>query len=101
MPAGLFLNIDLDDLVINEVVTVEEEFPVIEMPVAKQNEAPDVNTKVESNSSGGDVTVYITNSGSKYHKDGCRYLNKSKIPTSLSSAKASGYSPCSVYNPPR
>lgn len=46
------------------------------------------------------VTVYITKTGSKYHRDGCRYLSKSQIPIPLSQAKLS-YSPCSVCNPPR
>lgn len=46
------------------------------------------------------VTVYVTKTGAKYHKDGCRSLSKSKIPISLSDAK-SGYGPCSVCNPPQ
>ena len=41
-------------------------------------------------------TVYITNTGSKYHQSGCRYLKKSKISISLSEAKSRGYSACSV-----
>ncbi len=45
-------------------------------------------------------TVYITRTGSKYHRSGCRYLSKSMIPISLSEAKAN-YGPCSVCNPPR
>lgn len=48
----------------------------------------------------GDVTVYVTNTGKKYHRDGCRYLSKSRIPISLSGAKASGYGPCKVCSPP-
>jgi hypothetical protein len=44
--------------------------------------------------------VYITRTGSKYHRAGCRYLSKSKIPISLKEAKQH-YSPCSVCNPPR
>jgi competence protein ComEC len=48
-----------------------------------------------------DVIVYTTNTGSKYHNDGCRYLSKSRIPISLSDAKARGLGPCSVCNPPR
>jgi hypothetical protein len=44
-------------------------------------------------------TVYVTNSGSKYHRAGCRYLSKSSIPTPLSEA-AGSYSPCSVCHPP-
>lgn len=54
----------------------------------------------ESRSSGGDTTVYITNTGSKYHRDGCRYLKNSKIPKSLSDVRG-WYSPCSVCNPPQ
>ena len=45
----------------------------------------------------GDMTVYITKSGEKYHVDpNCKYLRKSKIPTTLDSARARGYKPCSV-----
>ena len=45
------------------------------------------------------VTVYITDTGSKYHKDGCFYLRKSKHPISLSEAIKNGYTPCSkCYN---
>ena len=48
-----------------------------------------------------DVTVYVTKTGAKYHAAGCRYLSKSQIPISLKDAKARGYTPCSVCNPPR
>jgi len=44
--------------------------------------------------------VYITETGSKYHKSGCRYLKKSKIAISLESALSQGYTPCSVCKPP-
>ena len=47
-----------------------------------------------------DTTVYITNTGAKYHNDGCRYLKQSRIPISLSDAKSQGYGPCSVCAPP-
>lgn len=47
------------------------------------------------------VTVYITNTGEKYHRWGCQYLWNSSIPVSLQSALASGYTPCSRCNPPR
>lgn len=43
--------------------------------------------------------VYITNTGTKYHRAGCRYLSKSMIPISLSDAIARGYTPCSVCKP--
>ena len=44
-------------------------------------------------------TVYITDTGDKYHRSGCRYLKKSKHAISLSNAKAQGYTPCSVCKP--
>ena len=46
------------------------------------------------------ITVYVTKTGKKYHRDGCRYLSKSKIPMSLKDAIAKGYTPCSVCKPP-
>jgi hypothetical protein len=45
-------------------------------------------------------TVYITRTGKRYHRDGCRYLSMSKIPISLKDAKANGYTPCKVCHPP-
>jgi len=62
-------------------------------PAATKSSAP---AQVEKK----DITVYVTRTGAKYHRSGCRYLSKSKIPMSLSSAKAAGYGPCSVCNPP-
>ena len=44
--------------------------------------------------------VYVTNTGSKYHRDGCRYLSDSKIAISLADAKQ-GYEPCKVCDPPQ
>jgi len=46
-------------------------------------------------------TVYITDTGDKYHSLGCRYLSRSSIPLNLGEAKARGYTPCSVCRPPR
>lgn len=45
-------------------------------------------------------TVYITRTGKRYHRDGCRYLSASKIPISLKDAKVNGYTPCKVCHPP-
>jgi len=39
------------------------------------------------------IPVYTTNTGTKYHVDGCTYLSKSKIPISLGDAKAKGLTP--------
>jgi micrococcal nuclease len=43
--------------------------------------------------------VYITKTGSKYHRAGCRYLSKSSIPIERKEAIARGYTPCSVCKP--
>lgn len=45
------------------------------------------------------ITVYVTKTGEKYHRDGCRYLSRSRIPMSLSEA-AKRFGPCSVCKPP-
>jgi hypothetical protein len=46
------------------------------------------------------ITVYVTRTGEKYHRDGCRYLRQSRIPMSLSEA-SKRFDPCSVCKPPR
>lgn len=43
--------------------------------------------------------VYVTRTGSKYHRGSCRYLRKSQIPMKLSDAVLS-FGPCSVCQPP-
>ncbi len=58
-------------------------------------QAVEVTTEQQENT----ITVYITNTGEKYHSSGCRYLRKSKIPISLQNAISRGYSPCSKCNP--
>lgn len=45
------------------------------------------------------IIVYVTETGSKYHDDGCQYLRKSKIPMELEDAQAS-YGLCSRCHPP-
>jgi endonuclease YncB( thermonuclease family) len=45
-------------------------------------------------------TVYVTRTGSKYHRSSCQYIRRSRIPVSLKEAKPS-YDPCSVCRPPQ
>ena len=67
--------------------------PVVEQ---QQPAAPTITPTPQS----ADPTVYITNTGGKYHQGTCRYLSKSRIPISLSEAKRRGYTPCKVCKPP-
>ncbi len=43
-------------------------------------------------------SVYVTEYGSKYHRNGCRHLRDSKIPIPISRAR-SAYQPCRHCNP--
>lgn len=47
-----------------------------------------------------ETTVYVTNTGKKYHLSHCQYLSKSKIAIKLSTARRS-YDPCKVCRPPQ
>lgn len=44
-------------------------------------------------------TVYVTKTGTKYHKVTCKYLSKSSIAISLTDAVSQGYTACSVCKP--
>jgi hypothetical protein len=46
-----------------------------------------------------DPTVFVTKTGDKYHKDGCRSLARSKIPMKLREA-VKQYGACLVCKPP-
>jgi hypothetical protein len=46
-------------------------------------------------------TVYVTNTGEKYHTSGCRYLAKSKNAIDLSDAINQGYGACKICKPPQ
>ena len=42
------------------------------------------------------TTIYVTNTGSKYHEYVCRYLEYSCIEKELQQAINQGYTPCSI-----
>ncbi|MDQ7094244.1 hypothetical protein REC12_11650 [Desulfosporosinus sp. PR] len=76
--------------------------PVVSAAPAQTPATPAVVTPSPApKQTGQTLTVYITKTGKKYHRDGCRYLSKSRIPISLSDAESEGYEPCSVCNPPQ
>jgi hypothetical protein len=47
------------------------------------------------------LTVYITKTGEKYHRDGCSSLRKSKFAVSLKEAVARGFGACKNCKPPQ
>lgn len=67
-------------------------------PTPKPTPTPTPTPEMVSESVG--TTVYITDTGSKYHRDGCQYLSKSQIAIALSDAKSQGYEPCKKCKPP-
>ena len=54
-----------------------------------------------SSSDSNSVTVYVTDTGSKYHVAGCQYLRQSQHARTLSQAKSEGYTACSRCHPPQ
>ena len=50
-------------------------------------------------SSKSSISVYITNTGTKYHTADCPHLKKSKNEISIEDAKAQNLEPCSTCNP--
>jgi competence protein ComEC len=58
------------------------------------------NTNGGTTSNNSKTTVYITETGTKYHKDGCSYLKKSKIKITLKDAKDKGLEACGRCKPP-
>ncbi|MFC1540538.1 hypothetical protein ACFL4J_00705 [Candidatus Margulisiibacteriota bacterium] len=66
-------------------------------PEVKVSEPVEHSGKVEQKKA---LTVYITKTGSKYHREWCSYLRQSSIPVDLNKAIEVGYTPCSRCKPP-
>ena len=77
--------------------------PATVRPTAKATTSPAVTPKPTVNPTvqqqGHSSTVYITDTGSKYHRSGCQYLKKSKHAISRSDAKSKEYTSCSRCRP--
>lgn len=72
----------------------EPETPASAEPEVPSPAAPDPAPAEPTPSPAQSETVYITQTGKKYHRAGCRHLQKSQIPISLDDAKAKGYTAC-------
>jgi methylphosphotriester-DNA--protein-cysteine methyltransferase len=46
-----------------------------------------------------ELIVYITNTGTKYHRETCNSLRRSKIPVTMEQAIERGYEACRVCKP--
>ena len=90
-----------------QVETLEAQVADLEAQlVAKSTSGGSGSSASQGNASGSSAsssssdtqsaTVYITRTGEQYHRNSCQYLRESKIPIELSTAKARGYTACSV-----
>jgi cytoskeletal protein RodZ len=80
----------LAQLEVDSEVTQEAEQDIVVEPVVDEQSGFSETTT---------VIVYTTDTGSKYHVVGCRYLDKSQVQISLEDAKKAGLTPCSVCKP--
>jgi micrococcal nuclease len=104
---GIFVNAELVRLGYAQVSTYPPDVKYQEYFEQLQQEAQTARigqwaltiTTVPPNTAASSDIVYITNTGEKYHRDGCRYLSISRIPISRADAIAQGYTPCSVCKP--
>lgn len=65
-----------------------------------QAQQAEKRTPVPNRAADGDLIVYVTKSGKKYHREGCQYLRKSSQALTLREAVRRGYEPCSRCRPP-
>ncbi len=67
-------------------------------PTEAPTQAPPA-TEAPAQTEAEEEIVYITATGKKYHRSGCRHLKDSKIEIPLDDAIAQDYEPCKVCNP--
>lgn len=75
----------------------------VEEPVQQEVQEPEPEPEPETTteSSGSEeITVYVTDTGTKYHRSGCGSLWNSSHEKTLSEAIAAGYGPCKNCDPP-
>ena len=85
-----------------KVAELEKEIASLKALLGQQSNIPQRETKAQLKATpteAKDVTVYITNTGKKYHRASCRYLRKSMIPIKKKDAITRGYTWCSVCKP--
>jgi hypothetical protein len=58
--------------------------------------APQTAPDTSASQATRDCTVYVTRTGHRYHRQGCRYLRHSSFAMSRSEAIARRYTPCLI-----
>ena len=104
---GTFLNAELVRQGYAQVATYPPNVKHTDLFVKLQREAREAGrglwgAEPDSTAAGAvsdTTTVYVTKSGTKYHRDGCRHLSRSKIRMPLGQA-ALHHGPCRVCSPP-
>lgn len=101
---------DTQNVAYNEGYSIGYEKGKVSGYEAAQNPAPTRSAAPAEQPSAVDViplptvtsadTVYVTATGTKYHRAGCSYLTSSEREISLSDAVDAGYTPCSRCKPP-
>ena len=87
----LFLPINTTEYAVPQVVYVAKE---------TSEEIPAENVELENDEEETEIYVYMTDTGKRYHNDGCRSLYNSKYKVALKKAKEFGLTPCMVCGPP-
>ncbi len=75
----------------NEVENVTES--VSESTIGEETDVSEESESQQTSATVG-TTVYITKSGTKFHRDGCSSLSKSRIAISYEDAVSRGFEPC-------
>ncbi len=85
------------------LILANSAFPMGETPTSPSKNAAETTKSIKETPKtieNKEVTVYITKTGTKYHRSSCSYLRRSSIPIDLNRAVNLAYTPCSRCNPP-
>lgn len=87
---------------LNGAVLAMAEFSVADY-IADTSAAPEIKPRTQDQDKAAaenpERIVYRTKTGTRYHRDGCEHLQKSRIPVSLKKAGEMGLKPCGVCKP--
>lgn len=104
-PFSIFILDDSKQEIIQEQVDYESthdqetiDYDETARDICSVEEQDEIEIKISGESE--TITVYVTDTGEKYHRDGCSSLQHSKHAIILEDAIAEGYTPCENCNPP-